>query len=494
LKHWFKSCVQKFRFSYLPFHRSLSKFYKMFFWTSALLLKQERLKQAETKLLQLAREFGDRNAYEYKISTLDTLIPRAVIPFRNKDANNNEYLTIHAVKVESINGSSDDKLTTRTPLVMMHGYMNAAAYFYRNLVGLTHYFETVYSLDMLGWGLSSRPDFDLQLTAGGNDEASREKDEIKVAESFFVESLEAWRSKNKIDKMILAGHSMGGYMSVAYCEKYPQHVERLILLSPVGVPEESPDVLQRREAMRKSSWKVWAMTGVAQNIFQYHSAGQVFRSMPISWGENMCLNYVQKRLPAISDPDEQTAVAEYLIANNTLPGSGEHCINKVLTPFAMAKSPLEFRIPHLRVPSITFLYGQHDWMDPRGGVTVQSKCQSEQQPVNEQAILPKDVSVYQISKAGHLLMLENWREFNTAVILGGGGSLECLPGRTVVPEQLNPLDFVSDQSSSAQPQRSESQEEQRTSISQPSLKPQLSRTASLSDASTASNTEPQMAN
>jgi pimeloyl-ACP methyl ester carboxylesterase len=83
-------------------------------------------------------------------------------------------------------------------------------------VGLSGYFQSVcYCIDMLGWGLSSRPKFDLT------------DDSVETAEEFFVESLEAWRAENKIDMMVLVGHSIGGYLSVAYCERYPQNVERL---------------------------------------------------------------------------------------------------------------------------------------------------------------------------------------------------------------------------------------------------------------------------
>lgn len=103
-----------------------------------------------------------------------------------------------------------------------------------------------------------RPDFQAKTTA--------------EAEDFFTESLEAWRAEMKLDKMVLLGHSFGGYMSAAYALKYPgmcvcpldpifafrrriatshrtdmsafaqestylpERVERLILASPVGVP------------------------------------------------------------------------------------------------------------------------------------------------------------------------------------------------------------------------------------------------------------------
>ena len=37
--------------------------------------------------------------------------------------------------------------------------------------------------------------------------------------------------------MRLVGHSLGGYLAVAYAERFPERVERLVLLSPVGLPQ-----------------------------------------------------------------------------------------------------------------------------------------------------------------------------------------------------------------------------------------------------------------
>ena len=46
----------------------------------------------------------------------------------------------------------------------------------------------------------------------------------------------------KIEKFVLMGHSLGGYISCCYALQYPQHVEKLILASPVGVPPETKTV------------------------------------------------------------------------------------------------------------------------------------------------------------------------------------------------------------------------------------------------------------
>lgn len=45
-----------------------------------------------------------------------------------------------------------------------------------------------------------------------------------------------WRQANKVDKMVLCGHSLGGYLSVCYAEKYPQRIDKLVLASPVRFP------------------------------------------------------------------------------------------------------------------------------------------------------------------------------------------------------------------------------------------------------------------
>jgi cardiolipin-specific phospholipase len=400
----------------------------MWFWTSAAAVaaKMDSMRIAEERLLSFAKRFGGRHTDHYEMRAFDTPIPREVVPLKShgydvhENVENNDYL-IHGVHVENVETNAP-KTTHPTPLVLLHGYMNGSAYFFRNLVGLSSYFNSIYSLDMLGWGLSSRPNF--QLTDNS----------VETAEDFFVESLEAWRVKNDIPKMILAGHSIGGYLSVAYCERYPQNVERLILLSPAGVTEESPEAKQRREARLASSTQTRMFGSLYTSLFDNdHTVGGILRMLPAGRSQGMIQQYIERRLPAIDCPDEQKAVADYLYLNAALPGSGEYCLNRLLTPFAHGRKPTRHRVPNLKIPHVSFLYGSNDWMDPAGGLQVQlatedMKSRGEQAP---------DVNVYQVSKAGHLLMLENWEEFNAGVVMsaGGRGSLAI---HAPLPTKLDP--------------------------------------------------------
>lgn len=119
-------------------------------------------------------------------------------------------------------------------LVVLHGYGAGLGFFTLNLPVLANWAmrrsAPVYAVDWLGMGRSARVPFKIKSKL--DDTAGR----VKETEDFFVESFEEWREKMNLEKMTLVGHSLGGYLSAVYALRYPQRVERLILLSPAGVP------------------------------------------------------------------------------------------------------------------------------------------------------------------------------------------------------------------------------------------------------------------
>jgi len=149
------------------------------------------------------------------------------------------------------------------PTVILPGYGAGIGFFYLNIPALGTWaarrHSPVFAVDWLGMGRSARVPF--RIKAKREDIAAR----VDQSERFFTDALEEWRIKQGFETMALVGHSLGGYLSVAYALRYPTRVNKLILLSPAGVPrdpngieESSPgapapdakELKERREALR----------------------------------------------------------------------------------------------------------------------------------------------------------------------------------------------------------------------------------------------------
>lgn len=133
-----------------------------------------------------------------------------------------------------IKSSTDEESMISPPapgekaIVVCHGFGAGLGFFYRNYLSLSQIPNSkIYAIDWLGMGSSSRPDFKFKHTT-----KTSVKDVVRDSEDFFVEGLEEWRQVQKIEKMVLVGHSLGGYLSTVYALKYPERVEKLILVSP----------------------------------------------------------------------------------------------------------------------------------------------------------------------------------------------------------------------------------------------------------------------
>lgn len=128
--------------------------------------------------------------------------------------------------LDSIIRQEDDN--SNRNLVICHGYGAGLGFFYRNYQQLSQVPDwRLFSIDWLGMGNSSRPKWTISR------KSNETWDEIvDTVEDHFVESLESWRNKVGINKMTLSGHSLGGYFATCYALKYPERVEKLILISP----------------------------------------------------------------------------------------------------------------------------------------------------------------------------------------------------------------------------------------------------------------------
>ncbi|CAG8502699.1 2798_t:CDS:2 [Ambispora gerdemannii] len=295
------------------------------------------------------------------------------------------------VKSHTDNISEDNQSSKNLKhLVMCHGFGAGLGFFYRNYHGLSQVPGwRIYSIDWLGMGRSSRPRFN--IIANSLDES------VEQAENFFVDSLEKWREIHKIEKMTLLGHSLGGYFSAVYALKYPKRVERLLLVSPVGIPinpyKDKNSEIKTPGGRRVPGWivRLWNANITPQSVLRWTGP----------FGPSLVSRYTSQRFAYLEEQD-RIDLHDYIYHISLAPGSGEYALSKILAPGAFARKPLIHRLSQLKMPT-TFLYGENDWMDYRAA---------------EEAATTMSVptKVIRIPRAGHHLYLDNPPDFDKAVV------------------------------------------------------------------------------
>ncbi|KAF2187945.1 alpha/beta-hydrolase [Zopfia rhizophila CBS 207.26] len=263
-------------------------------------------------------------------------------------------------------------------LVMLHGYGAGLGFFYKNFEALSRVTGwKIFALDLLGMGRSSRPTFRIH--------AKDREGKITEAENWFIDALEEWRVKRGIDRFTLLGHSLGGYLAVAYALKYPGHLKKLILASPVGIPEDPDAVSEELPDPEDSTMAneftqdaaetrngVTPTTGGDKNNFlnQQKKADATLSNQPprrrlpgwvtflwdtnvvspfslVRWsgplGPRLVSGWTSRRFSHLPDQEAQ-ALHDYSYSLFRQRGSSEYALAYILAPGAFARSPLIRRI------------------------------------------------------------------------------------------------------------------------------------------------------
>jgi pimeloyl-ACP methyl ester carboxylesterase len=281
----------------------------------------------------------------------------------------------------------------RENVVLCHGYGTGLGFFWKNYAPLSNSLSNynVFAIDWIGMGNSSRP----PLASNGFRKQLDEHSLASHTEDFFTDSLEEWRKEMGISKMLLCSHSIGGYLSTCYALEYPQHVSKLVLISPAGFGLEPSEFQQKRTGLFYS---------LSRMLYGWNITPQtIIRSLGPLGGVFVRV-YASSRFSHLDDP-EFKALEDYLLQISVKPPSGEYSLGNLLItqlPGAIAKKPLPKRINSLKVP-VTFIYGSHDWMD-------------HSHALKTAPLLAKETKVVLVHDAGHHLYLENPDGFNDALI------------------------------------------------------------------------------
>jgi pimeloyl-ACP methyl ester carboxylesterase len=109
-------------------------------------------------------------------------------------------------------------------LLLLHGF-TASLHTWNGWVDALKDKYRIIRLDILGFG----------LTGPSKTKTYSRDDWVKFIDN-FVKSI-------NVDKFSIAGNSLGGYIAWNYALDYPQKVDKLILIDPIGYPQDAPFLL-----------------------------------------------------------------------------------------------------------------------------------------------------------------------------------------------------------------------------------------------------------
>ncbi|XP_076687114.1 pummelig isoform X3 [Andrena cerasifolii] len=270
----------------------------------------------------------------------------------------------------------------KTPIVLLHGLGAGVALWCLNLDALASQ-RPVYAIDILGFGRSSRPVF---------------SNKAKEAEDQLVRSIEEWRREMQLEKFVLLGHSMGGFLAASYTIQHPERIKHLILADPWGFPERPV------ESAARAPVPLW-VKAIAYVVQPLNPLWAVRVAGPFGqWLiEKTRPDIVKKFTPILKD--DTAVISQYIHQCNAQTPSGESAFHAMMQGFGWAKNPIVRRIDQLspEIP-ITLLYGSRSWVDNSSWETL------------KQARSSAYINVQAITGAGHHVYADKSDIFNKYVV------------------------------------------------------------------------------
>lgn len=306
------------------------------------------------------------------------------LPFHNKVESNPEFgfkRKSEILKIDIGNGNYINEFFIRPKndipyeklnhFVLVHGYGAGLGFFLKNFNELSSNENwAIHSIDLLGYGCSSRPNIDFKIDS---------------IENFFIDSLEKWRVKRNLDQVLMCSHSLGAYVSLLYIKKYPNVVKNLLLASPAGIIKPSTPL---------KNVPVWFEYLWNQRVSPF---SLVRNSGP--FGSLLTSGWSYRRFSKLSKT-EQDLLHKYTYSIFNSKGSGEYFLNDILAVGGVPKNPLVDRAEELINCDTTWIYGDDDWIPKEGGLVFKNK------------ITNYNVDLKIVKNSGHHLYLDNYNDFN----------------------------------------------------------------------------------
>lgn len=137
-------------------------------------------------------------------------------------------------------------------IVLLHGFLESMTMWER-LIPLLSTTKTVIAIDLPGFGKSGCVDMVHSM-------------------ELMAEIVHQILKKQAIESISIMGHSMGGYVALAYCEIYPTSIQKLILLNSTSADDSQERKINRDRALKLMDRNSTSfLTMAVQNLFTENS-------------------------------------------------------------------------------------------------------------------------------------------------------------------------------------------------------------------------------
>lgn len=248
-------------------------------------------------------------------------------------------------------------------ILFVHGLGSYAPAWKKNVEALKKSYRCI-AIDLPGYGMSSK----------GNFEGSM---------SYYADIINAVAQKLNIEKLTLAGHSMGGQISIMAALAYPQLVKGLVLVSPAGFETFTAGQKQWfREVVTPKSVMLTPVDNIISNI-----------------GSNF-----------YDFPDEAQFMIDDRIAMRSAASFDLYCHQIVKSIHGMVDQPVIEYLEDINVPTL-IVFGKQDNLIPNrflnpGKTIVVAQMGSSK---------IKQSKLVMVDKAGHFVHFEQDEEVNRVI-------------------------------------------------------------------------------
>lgn len=166
----------------------------------------------------------------------------------------------------------------------------------------------LYAIDLVGFGNSGRPQ-DVKFI------------DFETTIDFFISRIHKWTQKTtglESGKFYLLGHSLGGLISAFYALRHEEQIERLILMSSIGVQEPPADMspetfVSERESCVSRYGARWVLRNWGHPDFTF-GVGDIYRTLGYRAARRMVVRGILWRIKSDTfNEGERDLIIEWII-------------------------------------------------------------------------------------------------------------------------------------------------------------------------------------